>query len=479
MDKRRSGGEKPEILFALEDTSMNVKASIAIIVCKGLRLAARVLHRGGTAMPGRIALKICPGLLGVLSRNVRTVAITGTNGKTTTARMIEKAFSDAGLNYMANRSGANLISGITTEFAMNSTIFGRCKRDYAIIECDEAAARLTFAQLRPRVVLVTNLFRDQLDRFGEVTHTLASIREGLSKVPDATVCLNADCSLTSSLAGDLPNPVVFYGIDASAGRQGEKPEISDATHCIRCKAEYEYDYLTYGHLGGFRCPACGYSRQMADVAVTEIRALDTDSSDILLRIGEKEHPVRVNLPALYNVYNAAGAVAAVTRMGLSSEQALSAVESFHCGFGRMERFAIGEKGARMMLVKNPAGCNQVLEFLSGLDKPFYLVLCLNDRSADGTDVSWIWDVDFEKLAALGDTLSGVTVSGVRAADLWTRLKYAGVPGEKIAVEREYEALAGRLGEMDKPVFIVPTYTAMLDFRAVLVKHYGGADFWEG
>ncbi|MGN1001867.1 MAG: MurT ligase domain-containing protein [Oscillospiraceae bacterium] len=458
---------------------MNVKASVAIIVCKGLRLAARVLHRGGTAMPGRVALKICPGLLGVLSRNVHTVAVTGTNGKTTTARMIEKAFSDAGLNYMANRSGANLISGITTEFAMNSTIFGRCKKDYAVIECDEAAARLTFAQLRPQVVLVTNLFRDQLDRYGEVTHTLANVREGLSKIPDAVVCLNADCSLTASLAGDLPNRVLFYGMDASAGHQGEKPELSDATHCIRCKTEYEYDYLTYGHLGGFRCPACGYARPAADVAVTEIRSLGADCSQITLRVGETEHPVRVNLPAMYNIYNAAGAVAAVTQMGLSVEQALSAVESFHCGFGRMERFDIGEKGARMMLVKNPAGCNQVLEFLSGLSEPFYLVLCLNDRSADGTDVSWIWDVDFERLAGMGDTLTGVTVSGVRAADLWTRLKYAGVPEDKISLERDYEALAENLGGMDKPVFLVPTYTAMLDLRAVLVKRYGGAAFWEG
>ena len=155
---------------------MNLRAFIAIIVCKLLRFASRLLHRGGTAMPGRIALKICPTLLGILARDVKTVAITGTNGKTTTARMIEESFRLAGFDYLANRSGANLISGITTEFVVNSTLAGRCRKKYAVIECDEAAAKRVFPQLKPQVVLVTNLFRDQLDRYGEVTFTLSSIR---------------------------------------------------------------------------------------------------------------------------------------------------------------------------------------------------------------------------------------------------------------------------------------------------------------
>ena len=240
---------------------MNLRAILAILLCKFLRFVSRVLHRGGTAMPGRFALKVCPNLLSILSHDVKTVAITGTNGKTTSSRMVEQAFADAGLSYFANRSGANLISGITTEFVMNSTLGGKPKKEYAVIECDEAAARRTFGQLRPKVVMVTNLFRDQLDRYGEVTHTLENIREGLKAVPDATLCLNADCSLTSSLAGNLPNRVVWFGIEQGAAPSRAKPEISDATHCIRCKTEYEYDYITYGHLGGFRCPKCGYRRQ--------------------------------------------------------------------------------------------------------------------------------------------------------------------------------------------------------------------------
>ena len=452
---------------------------MGILTVRVLHFGIRLVHRGGTAFPGRIALKICPTLLSVLTRGVRTVAITGTNGKTTSARMVEQAFLDRGIDCVANRSGANLLSGITTEFAMHSTLSGKCRKQWAVIECDEAAARRTFAQLRPEVVVVTNLFRDQLDRYGEVTHTLENIREGLKSVPGALLCLNADCSLCSSLAEDLPNKAVFFGVDESAARETQPPEISDATHCIRCRTHYDYDYVTYGHLGGFRCPKCGYSRRAADVAVTAIDSTDSAGSRVRIRIGETEQPVRVNLPAMYNIYNAAGAIAAATAMGLPAGSAINAVGSFHCGFGRMEQFDIGEKGAKMMLVKNPAGCDQVLEFLSDMDDEFDLVMCLNDNGADGTDVSWIWDACFEKLSILGDRLHTVTVSGIRAADLWVRLKYAGVAPEKISLERDYELLTQKISQMDKPVYIVPTYTAMLDFRAHLIKKCGGSDFWEG
>ena len=172
---------------------MNFKAILAILLCKLLRALSRLLHRGGTAMPGRWALKLCPDLLARLSKDVKTVVITGTNGKTTSARIVEQAFAEAGRSYFANRSGANLLSGITTEFVMNATLGGRMKKEWAIIECDEAASVKVFPQLKPRIVVVTNLFRDQLDRYGEVTHTLGNIRTALQSVPEAALCLNADC----------------------------------------------------------------------------------------------------------------------------------------------------------------------------------------------------------------------------------------------------------------------------------------------
>ena len=457
---------------------MNLRAILAILLCKALRLVSRLLHRGGTAMPGRWALKLCPNLLELLAKDVKSVAITGTNGKTTSARMIEQAFSEKGLNYFANRSGANLISGITTEFVMNATLTGKPLKEYAVIECDEAAARKVFSQLKPRVVVVTNLFRDQLDRYGEVTHTLENIRVAMQGAPEAVLCLNADCSLTASLADDLPNRVVYFGIDQGAAPSRPKPEISDATHCIRCKTEYEYDYISYGHLGGFRCPKCGYRRHKADFAVTDITEQRADGSTVVMDIQGTRRIVNVNLPAMYNIYNAVGAVTAAVEMGLDADTAVKALADFQCGFGRMEQFKLGKAGARMMLVKNPAGCNQVIEFLENIKEKFILVVCLNDRGADGTDVSWIWDADFEGLTSLGSYLDRVIVSGDRAGDMRVRIKYAGIPDEHISMQRNYEELVRWIEKQELPVFIMPTYTAMLELRQVVIKHCGGADFWE-
>ncbi len=457
---------------------MSFRAFLAICLCKLLRLFSRLVHRGGTAMPGRWALKLCPNLLSILARGVKTVAITGTNGKTTTSRMIEQGFADANLSYFANRSGANLLSGVTTEFVMNSTLFGKCRKEYAVIECDEAAAVKVFPQLRPRLVVVTNLFRDQLDRYGEVTHTLENIRTALAAIPEPTeVLLNGDCSLTASLAEDTRHRCLFFGIDKGAVPSGKKSELSDASHCIRCKTEYAYDYITYGHLGGFRCPRCGYQRREPEYAVTDVTEQRADGSSIVVRLMGSSCLAEVNLPALYNIYNAIGAIAAMAEMDIPVKTAVKAVGSFKCGFGRMESFKLGKAGAKVMLVKNPAGCNQVLDFLQNVKEKFVLVVCLNDRGADGTDVSWIWDADFERLSGLAGRLERVIVSGDRAADMAVRVKYAGVDPRFVTIERDYEKLVSGLEKQERPVYMIPTYTAMLELRETLIRHCGGDEFW--
>ena len=456
---------------------MSIRAFLAIWLCKLLRFFSRLVHRGGTAMPGRWALKLCPDLLTILARNVKTVAITGTNGKTTSARMIEEAFQQRGVSFFANRSGANLVSGIVTEFVVNSSLLGKCRKEYAVIECDEAAAVKAFGMLKPQLIVVTNLFRDQLDRYGEVTHTLENIRKGIQGAPGAKLCLNADCSLTASLAEDLPNEAVFFGINKGAAPSAGKSELSDASHCIRCKTEYEYDYITFAHLGGFRCPHCGYRRREADYAVIDIPEQRPNGSSIVLSARGERRVAEVNLPAMYNIYNAIGAITAVTEAGLGLDTAISAVASFKCGFGRMEDFALGKGGAKLMLVKNPAGCNQVLDFLQNIKEKFILVVCLNDRGADGTDISWIWDAEFEKLCGLAGRLERVIVSGDRASDMAVRVKYAGIDPRFVSIERDYEKLVTELSAQDKPVYMIPTYTALLELREVLVRRCGGDEFW--
>ncbi len=454
-----------------------IRIFLALIACRLCRGLIRLLGRGGTDLPGRVALKICPDLLGVLAKTVTVVIVTGTNGKTTTSRMIEQAFIDAGISYFANKTGANLISGITAEFAMHSTLSGKCRHTHAVIESDEAAFKLVSKYIQPKAVLVTNVFRDQLDRYGEVTHTLNNIRIGLSNCKDATVCLNADDSLSASLASELPNRIVFYGVNVPIYKT-RVDEVSDAPYCIRCKSEYVYDFVTYGHLGGYRCPKCGYQRPTPEVAVTELLHADTEHSEIVIELDGKRFDTNVNLPGGYNIYNAVSAMAAGKALELDPDLVCKSLSQFSCGFGRMEKFDIDGHSLRMILIKNPAGCNQVLNFLTDATEPFLFVACLNDRAFDGRDISWIWDVDFEKLTDMGDLLTGVYVSGVRADDMATRFKYAGIPQEKLRIIKDYSELCKACLEQDKPVFIMPTYTAMLDLRATISKNYGFKNFWE-
>ncbi len=454
-----------------------IRTFLAVLACRFSRWIIRLLGRGGTAFPGRVALKIYPQVLGVLSKNVRTILITGTNGKTTTSRMVEQAFIDTKKSYFSNKSGANLISGITAEFCVHSTLLGKPKCEYAVIECDEAASKTVLKYLKPEVIVATNVFRDQLDRYGEITHTLNNIIEGISHSPESLLCLNADCSLIASIPSHVKNPVVFFGLNVPL-EPGDSKELSDAPHCIHCKTEYEYSYRTYGHLGGFRCPKCGYSRPTPQYAVTEITAQDVDSSSVNMDLNGRDLFLHINLPAVYNIYNAAGAAAALDAFGFQRAEIAGALASFDCGFGRMEKFDLEGTPGRMMLVKNPAGCNQVMRYLAALPDPSMFVVCLNDNDADGTDISWIWDADFERLGTMGERLEKVLVSGIRAEDMALRLKYAGVEEGKMEIIHDYPQLIDQMCRSEHRVFIMPTYTAMLELRGLMQKRLGGKEFWE-
>ena len=456
---------------------MKLKTRLAVAVCKASGAVLRRLGRGGTNLPGKLALKIDKNILGELSRGVKVTVVTGTNGKTTTSRMIEQAFADAGLKYFSNKSGANLLTGIIAVFAQHCTLSGKCPYTHPLIECDEAASRRTSEFLPVECLVVNNIFRDQLDRYGEITHTLNAIREGITHVPDATLCLNADCSLTASLADKIPNKIVWFGVNVPI-YENAAHELSDAPYCIHCKTEYQYDYITYGHLGGFRCPKCGYQRREPDVAVTKILAAGADSSDIELSICGHAHEVHVNLPGGYNIYNAAAAAAVSHVVGIDEETAVSALGQFECGFGRAEQFKLGQAQARMMLVKNPAGFNQVINLIAHDKGTCKLAFLLNDRFADGTDISWIWDVDFESLAEQQNRFTRILVSGVRADDMALRLKYAGFVSDRIEVIRDYDKLLQTVGTDETPAFLMPTYTAMFDLRNEIAKHTDVKAFYE-
>lgn len=447
---------------------------LAVLACKFTRWLLRVTGRGGTAMPGKIALRICPDMLARLSKGVKTIMVTGTNGKTTTSRMIEKMMRDAGYDCFANRSGSNLERGIAADFAANATLFGAPRRKWAVIECDEAAFRRCCGEIKPLAAVVTNVFRDQLDRYGEVTHTVDSIRKGLDGSPDTVVCLNADCSLTASLSLEREGALRFYGVDVPLDGVSA---VSDAPRCIVCGGEYEYDYHTFAHLGAFRCPKCGYARRDCDVAVTAVRELRADGTSAVMRVDGAQYEAEISLPAAYNLYNAAAAVAAATAVGMDAGAAIGSLAAMESGFGRMERFELGGVPVTMILVKNPAGCDRAIEYLTMLPAGCTAVFCLNDDLADGTDVSWIWDVSFERLFEKC-AAAPVIVSGKRAEDMRLRLKYAGADEKNVRVIKDYDALIRTITEDGRQACILPTYTAMLPLRAKLASMCGKKEFWE-
>ena len=450
-----------------------VRFFAALWVCKGIRLALRLLKRGGTTLPGKAAYKLCPDILARLSDGVETLIITGTNGKTTTSRMAEQLFIDAGRDCIANRSGANLMSGVVTEFAENTTFFAKKRKKYAVIECDEAAFAQVTKFLKPKAIVATNIFRDQLDRYGEVTHTLGFIRTGIENSPDAAVCLNADDPLTASLAEAVKGKLLYFGMNVPS--ENVSGALSDAPRCIHCGGKYEYDFRTFAHLGGFRCPDCGYARPAPDVAVTAIKERGSDSTLAELSVGGEITELVVPLAGDYNLYNAAAAMCAALAAGIDKNVAALGVSHSHCGFGRMERFDLGDIPVRMILVKNPAGCDRALDYLAAVKEPHNTVFCLNDNIADGTDISWIWDAGFERL----DFSEGASfaVSGTRLEDMALRIKYAGAREEQVEKIHGESALLSFIEHSDKPVYVLPTYTAMLSLRDKLGALCGKERFW--
>lgn len=456
-----------------------MKVFLSCLICRFVHFVLQKLGRGATTLPGRIALKVKRNVLADLSKDVKVIIVTGTNGKTTSCRIIEEGLKTAGKTYFINKSGANLITGITSSFIMNSTVTGKSRYEYAIVECDENAFREVSRYIRADVVLVTNVFRDQLDRYGEVTHTLNAIKESVKNLPDAVICLDADCSLTYSMSREIPNKIVTFGVNVPFERDAKAPEISDAKYCIFCKNEYSYTYHTYGHLGGFLCPSCGYSRPEPDFAVVSVEELKQNHSIVVASFNGNSNIVKVNIGGAYNVYNAIGCAAALSSVGLSDDTIIKALESFNGAFGRMEQFASGDNKINVILVKNPAGFSQTMSFLKSIDDDFTMILSLNDNAADGRDISWIWDVDFAGIFERAN-VKEVYVAGKRCYDMAIRVKYEGVGDREIKVieNEDYDRLVDIATSQGRDVYIVPTYTSMMTMRPTIAKRLGGKDFWE-
>lgn len=437
---------------------INVKSILSVLAGKITIFLSKNLLKGGSTFPGTVALKFNKNILKEVSKGYKVILVTGTNGKTTTTSMISNIFREKGYRVITNSTGANLYRGIVTCFVDNYKFFNnKNEKSLAIIEVDEANVKFVTDHITPEVITITNLFRDQLDRYGEVYTTLDKILEGIVKVPSTKLVLNGDDSLFGKL--DVPNETIYYGFNKGLNDETAIDVNADAKFCKCCKAPYQYNFITYNHLGDYYCPNCGYKRPSLKYSVNEILDVTPDSSTVVIN----DTKLTISQSGLYNVYNGLCAYSIGSELGVDGETIGKSLSKQDSSFGRQEEIVIGDKRAKIILVKNPAGYNQALETLCLNKEEFSTLFMLNDNYADGRDVSWIWDVDFEKLSTL--PIKDVFISGTRLYDMAVRLQTAGLNSSSFIVEKDYEALTEKIKNASTDrIYILATYTAMINYR---------------
>jgi UDP-N-acetylmuramyl tripeptide synthase len=449
-----------------------------LALSRAIGAASRASGRGGgTTLPGRVLLRLEPEAIARLGHGLEggTTLVSATNGKTTTAGMIAAILAADGRRPVHNRAGSNMTWGVATALLEQRGREG-------LFEVDEAWLPRVSAQLQPSLIVLGNLFRDQLDRYGEMEALADEWALTVEARSGATAfALNADDPLIADLGRDSEERpregVLYFGIEDASQALPELQHAFDAKHCRRCGHPYAYERAFVGHLGHYSCPHCGARRPRPDVAATriELRGMSGSSATVSTPAGEIE--LELPLPGLYNVYNALAAVAAGLRLGVAPETIASALSEMRAAFGRVETIEVEDVALSILLIKNPAGANEVLRTLKleAAEGPIDLWIALNDRIADGRDVSWIWDADFELLDA---AVRRVVCAGTRAPEMALRLKYAGWPAEAIEVVPEIDrsldrAVSGASGRL----FALPTYTALLELRKLLADRGLAKEFW--
>ncbi len=498
---------------------------MAILAAKQAGFWSRAFGRGGGgALPGVIAQRIDPEINAKLTQNLAkgVILVTGTNGKTTTAKMITEILENAGMKVLNNSGGSNLSRGIASALISRASIFGSLKADIGVYEVDEATmpeliknlkfkiqngpstvipahqrsdkhpaeiqknsdsgqaclparqARMTKNKSQIKAIMVTNIFRDQLDRYGEVDKTAAIIEKAIKDAPDAKLILNADDPMVASLGKGKDN-VLYFGVQDT--RISASSELAiDSKDCLVCGSELNYARRYYGHIGVYECPNCGFKRPNPQISAKDIR-LEAGSITAKMIIKRESFDLKLPMVGLYNIYNALAATAAASFLEVKSAAIAKTLSHLKPAFGRMESFEKNGKKAIIHLVKNPTGFNQVVEAISSTRKPKTALLILNDNFADGTDISWIWDCEYE---VFKNYFSNIVVSGIRSEDLRLRLKYADVSSKIITVKKDIsEALDTAIKKTgpNEKLYILPTYTAMLELRNLLVKEKILDNYW--
>jgi lipid II isoglutaminyl synthase (glutamine-hydrolysing) len=459
--------------------SLDLRLSAAVASGKAAAATSRLLRRGGgTTIPGDVALGVDRGVLRKIAPKLTggTVLVTGTNGKTTTTGLVAGALEAAGRRVLTNRSGANLVFGLVAAAVADADLRGNPRSDTAVFEVDELHLDRAVVETRPRLVVVLNLLRDQLDRSGELETTAGRIGDALRKLPPgAAVVANVDDPLVAGQCRGLAN-LVPIGVDADDYLLPGLPHAADARACPVCNAPLHFSCVVLAHCGTYSCTACDFARAAPRYALTKIDAPAIDALTLHTSDGAELHAA---VGGVYNAYNVLAAYAALRTLGLTAEQAQQGIARFSPRFGRQETLRLHGRTMRFLLAKNPAGFDEVLRTADELGHATTYLIAINDRVADGRDVSWLWDVDFERLARTRPA-PRIVAAGTRAHDLAVRLKYAGVPMHDVTVERDPQLAleqAARMAADSEEIAVLPTYTAMLDLRAVAERAGAVHAFW--
>jgi UDP-N-acetylmuramyl tripeptide synthase len=444
----------------------------AILATRLLTFFIRLSGKGrGSSLPGRVALILFPDIVSECVSRVKhgVIMVTGTNGKTTTNNMIARVLEGSGYRILINREGANLITGIASVLAREMGFSGRKYFDYACLEVDEAAFPKVAALVGPRYVVVTNFFRDQLDRYGELDRTVSLVGNSLKNFKGARLVLNADDPLVAQLGRSTGLQSVFYGLAEHSGIMRHGSEAREAKFCPFCGREIAYRYYQYSQLGAYKCPGCGFSRPDPDVEGTSPLAGDAFTS---CRVKFRQGlviPLDIPVYGLYNLYNALAAYSAALLLGIDPYRTAELLRGYRPATGRMERFRYRDKPVFLNLVKNPTGFNEGLRALVSIaEGGADVLIAINDNDADGRDISWLWDVDFEMLEGCQHKFREFICSGQRAEEMALRLKYAGISGSKLVVVGGCEeAVTGVLRGGASTAYILATYTALWPVERIL------------
>ena len=457
-----------------------------LALARAVGAVSRLRGGGASSAPGKVLMRLDPGAIAELSSRLPlgSVLVSATNGKTTTSALLAGILERAGISLVNNRSGANMAGGIASTLLAAAGRRGKIAGELGLFEVDELWLDSLAAELHPRAILLGNLFRDQLDRYGEL-ETIAdrwAAAVGTGPAHEATLVLNADDPAITDLGREREAPVVYFGVEDDSLALAGMAHAADAKHCRRCGAPYVFDAVYLGHLGHYHCPSCGQTRPAPTVIASSVTLQGVSSARFTLQTPAGVAEVALSLPGLYNVYNALAAAALATALEVGLPEIVAGLQSTRAAFGRSETVMIGgpthPREMRILLVKNPAGANEVLRTLALEAGEHDLLGVLNDQIADGRDVSWIWDADFELLAG---RVRRVTCSGSRAPELALRLKYAGIDPARIHVQADLPSAlreaAGDSSDPQTPLYALPTYTAMLALRELLVARGEASSVW--